>query len=713
MSASGIRAGAVNVSDKISLLNSTTFAPEPGVTITSLDIQYHREGAASPALKVDATAGTLGTHADNTISEVDATNSPGIYEVNFPDAMFAPGARSVTVMISGAGLAPANLRYEIDHGAYNDAIHYDDVLGTTGAVKDINGTERYPAKDEASVSTLLGFFPGYAVACRPGSTYVLEAAYGDQVFMGSAGTTMNTNTQDLTGNVYIGFDFAADATPTGSDYSFIECALSANRKLPGPMKATRSMVSAVMTLGTSGDYDFDEVTFKGSATFAGGAAGVVLNIFEGQGHFTLNADTTDIVVNVYGGSVQFTDNSGGAIINDYRAGGTVSVPTVGAIADAVWDEASAGHTVAGSTGAVLASRSSHTAADVWAVGSRTLTSFGTLVSDVWSHTTRILTAGTNIVLAKGTGVTGFNDPTAVAVRTEIDTNSTKLDVAVSTRSSHTAADIWAVGSRTLTSFGTLVSDIWNHATRVLTAGTNIVLAKGTGVTGFNDPSAIDIRTEMDTNSSKLDEAVSTRLATSSYVAPNNALISAIAGYIDTEVASILATAQKIDTMLETDGAVYRFTVNALEQAPAGGGGGSGSGDPLLNVVPGSYESTTAGYALGRLLETKLRLDVATPILLDGSVTVMRGDDYKAADSRALMWEDSNWPDLTGATIEFVAGTFSKAGTIIQASSPGIVQIELDDSETTTFPVGRLIFQVRATLANTNKITLVSGAMTVS
>jgi len=43
----------------------------------------------------------------------------------------------------------------------------------------------------------------------------------------------------------------------------------------------------------------------------------------------------------------------------------------------------------------------------------------------------------------------------------------------------------------------------------------------------------------------------------------------IKGYIDTEVAAILAVAQKLDTALELDGAVYRFTVNALEQAPSG------------------------------------------------------------------------------------------------------------------------------------------------
>lgn len=41
-------------------------------------------------------------------------------------------------------------------------------------------------------------------------------------------------------------------------------------------------------------------------------------------------------------------------------------------------------------------------------------------------------------------------------------------------STHTAADVWAVG------------------TRLLTAGTNIVLAKGVGVTGFNDIAATDV-----------------------------------------------------------------------------------------------------------------------------------------------------------------------------------------------------------------------------
>ncbi len=40
---------------------------------------------------------------------------------------------------------------------------------------------------------------------------------------------------------------------------------------------------------------------------------------------------------------------------------------------------------------------------------------------VWATATRVLTAGTNIALAKGTGVTGFNDLSAAAVNAEVDT----------------------------------------------------------------------------------------------------------------------------------------------------------------------------------------------------------------------------------------------------------------------------------------------------
>lgn len=57
-------------------------------------------------------------------------------------------------------------------------------------------------------------------------------------------------------------------------------------------------------------------------------------------------------------------------------------------------------------------------------------------------------------------------------KTKVGINAQEVenpDLKTSTRSSHTAADVWASGTRTLTSFGTLVADIWANVTRTLTS----------------------------------------------------------------------------------------------------------------------------------------------------------------------------------------------------------------------------------------------------
>jgi hypothetical protein len=82
----------------------------------------------------------------------------------------------------------------------------------------------------------------------------------------------------------------------------------------------------------------------------------------------------------------------------------------------------------------------------------------------------------------------------------------------------------AIASDAGTEIGTAV---WASATRVLTAGTNIALAKGTGVTGFNDLSAAQVNAEADQAIADAALATAANLAT-------------VAGYLDTEIAAILA-----------------------------------------------------------------------------------------------------------------------------------------------------------------------------
>lgn len=216
-----------------------------------------------------------------------------------------------------------------------------------------------------------------------------------------------------------------------------------------------------------------------------------------------------------------------------------AIPTVGETADQVWDEILAGHLGAGSTGAALnaagaagdpwstaipgaygagtagkilgdnvnttiSSRSSHTAADVWAVGSRTLTSFGTLVADIWLNATRTLTAfGFSVTVGTNSDKTGYSLSSAGvqaiwdALLTALTTVGSvgklladNLNATISSRSSHTAADVWAVGARTLTSFGTLVTDVWAAATRTLTAfGFSVTVGTNSDKTGYTTTTA--------------------------------------------------------------------------------------------------------------------------------------------------------------------------------------------------------------------------------
>ena len=326
--------------------------------------------------------------------------------------------------------------------------------------------------------------------------------------------------------------------------------------------------------------------------------------------------TAQVVASVTGSVGSVTGNVGGNVVGSVASvtgnvGGNVT-GSVGSILNpaSIWDALTSGLTTVGSIGkllvdninATISSRSSHTAADVWSVATRTLTSFGSLATDVWSVATRTLTSGANIVLAKGTGVTGFNDLDAAGVRsavglasanldTQLDALPTALENAIAVWDEDAAdhlvlgttgkklndlssgADPWAtavpgsysagtagyilgtnlnatISSRLASSAITLNSgavtvgsinndvitassiaidaidasaiaadavveiqsglstlnanDVWSAATRTLTSGANIALAKGVGVTGFNDLNAADVRTAVGLASANLD-----------------------------------------------------------------------------------------------------------------------------------------------------------------------------------------------------------------
>lgn len=167
-----------------------------------------------------------------------------------------------------------------------------------------------------------------------------------------------------------------------------------------------------------------------------------------------DAATTALTV---AGSVgkRLSDNLDAAVSSRLATSGYTNPPTAAAVSTQVWSEPVPGTFAAGSAGAKLNSAGS--AGDPW---------------------------GTAVPGTYGAGTAG-------------SILGNRLDTTVSSRSSHTAADIWAVGSRTLTSFGTLVADIWGNATRTLSAfGFGVTASSVTDKTGYSlaspPPSAADV-----------------------------------------------------------------------------------------------------------------------------------------------------------------------------------------------------------------------------
>jgi hypothetical protein len=94
---------------------STTGAGKTGIAFNAsgLTAYYVRPGGSATAITL-ATQTVTGTWSSGGWVEVDATNLPGIYRFDIPNAVFATGVDHAVVMLKGAsGMAPVSLEYQL------------------------------------------------------------------------------------------------------------------------------------------------------------------------------------------------------------------------------------------------------------------------------------------------------------------------------------------------------------------------------------------------------------------------------------------------------------------------------------------------------------------------------------------------------------------------------------------------------------------------
>ncbi len=337
------------------------------------------------------------------------------------------------------------------------------------------------------------------------------------------------------------------------------------------------------------------------------------------------------------------DAAGGLVISDaggldadaQRADVAAILVDTGTTLDGRLPAALVGGRMDSSTGAMAANVL--TAA---AIASDAGTELGTAV---WATTTRELTAGTNIVLAKGTGVTGFNDLSAAQVNTEVDTGIADAALA-------TAANLVTVAGYLDTEIAAILADTNELQTDWANGGRlDLILdarASQTSVDTIDDFLDTEIAAiKAKTDNLPADPADASDIAAA--FGTVNSTLGAIVGYVDTEVAAIKATTDKLDTALVLDGAVYQFTANALELAPAGGAA------PTAAAIADEVETRTIaavavvnGLAANTVTAAALAADAVTEIQA-GLATAAALADVPTATENADALLTRDWSSVTG------------------------------------------------------------------
>ena len=302
-------------------------------------------------------------------------------------------------------------------------------------------------------------------------------------------------------------------------------------------------------------------------------------------------------------------------LNDYKAdvsglATSAALATVDGIVDSILEDTNELQTNQGNW-LTATGFSTHSAADVWSVTTRALTDKAGFTISGTKTTLDALNdiSSGDVSTACGTALTSYDPPTA----TEMASAFTEIKGAT-----------WSSATDTLEHIRDKQSDIETDTQDLQTQiGTN-----GAGLTNIPWNSAWDaeVQSECADALNAYDPPTNTEMEARTIAAADYATASAL-GTVDTVVDAIKVTTDKLDDTLELDTDVYRFTENALEQAPSGTGASAasiadavwdeilsghsdvgstgaalaaagGSGDPWATALPGSYGAGTAGKIIG-------------------------------------------------------------------------------------------------------------------
>lgn len=266
---------------------------------------------------------------------------------------------------------------------------------------------------------------------------------------------------------------------------------------------------------------------------------------------------------------------------------------------------------------------------------------------------------------------GNGDYRLILTATEMDADC----VCVTVKSSTTGA-LWTKGIIYPQKPGDIKVDLETIKTQSVAAAAGVTFPAAIGTSTLT---AGAVRTELATELARLDVDVSSRMATFSYTAPDNATLTAIAAKLPSS--TYLAGSANADGSITVD--VGEIEVEGLTEEQ----------DAKLTTI---YQRTAAGVSF------------LSPVLTGEAIELYRGFDYDADHGNALEWEYTGTANLTGATIHFRLGSTNLGtGSVPEA---GRLRVEFTRAELAEIAPGKPAddYLVWATLADTHQIPLFRG-----
>ena len=321
---------------------------------------YNRTRGARVAITLVTLASPTSVHSDGGFVEIDATNMPGLYRLDLPDACFVAGVPEVIVHLKGAAdMVPVSLRVainmEVDIGAVDGSaaaatrlklfsefgsypaglVIVDTLAGVAGTTDYENGTMLNPVLTFADAITIAGSVSGIrGFSPLPGSIITLTQDFANKLFKG-IGWSIVTAGFDLSNcRVFDAFVNGGISTSDTQNAFFIDCLVWSHTA--GSAVLTRCAIANDFTIGEAGNYtmvdcyqaqgisqaaiDFSGIgasavqmdDWRGIIEVKNMAAGDIINIY-GKGEIIINASCTGGSIGNIAGAVAITDNAGGAV----------------------------------------------------------------------------------------------------------------------------------------------------------------------------------------------------------------------------------------------------------------------------------------------------------------------------------------------------------------------------------------------------------------